>query len=443
MPLNPWFSENFSTYTAGTDLDGQGGWAKSAPTNIRISIDNTGLINGGADKSGLFETNFASPTVETVGYTLAVAPQKYFDVTYKFRIMSFGSGLSFGFVSFLPANPFLTNAQIRFSDTGAWTLFGAGTPTSGVVSAPGIFTIRLVASFDNLLRMYINAVPVAVIGYTTVPGSLVTRFFLSLAKGGGAQPNRFAIDDIVAQYEVLAAVPTAPVALIAVASAGAVTLSWTPPSNLGSGPITNYRIYRAINPGVGTGDLLTTIGNITGYLDTSVTSGVTYYYRVVAVNGSGDGPLSNEAFATPFLSVPATPQNIIAIQKKNFAIISWNPVTTRADHTPANPSYVQITKYNIYKSRQMNENDQFLYKVIDTPDAHGMIDTAHVDVDIADPKVYRISAIVIEGPNVLESDLSERAVALRLPSQIDDKVEIPDLVIGVFDESTFDQSVFA
>ncbi len=53
------------------------------------------------------------------------------------------------------------------------------------------------------------------------------------------------------------------------------------------------------------------IGNITTFNDTSVTPGITYYYKVSAVNSYGEGPLSNEAFATPF-TVPSAPMNLAA-----------------------------------------------------------------------------------------------------------------------------------
>jgi hypothetical protein len=44
-----------------------------------------------------------------------------------------------------------------------------------------------------------------------------------------------------------------------------------------------------------------TIANVSGtsYVDTNVTNGTTYYYVVAAVNGDGEGVISNEASATP------------------------------------------------------------------------------------------------------------------------------------------------
>jgi len=91
------------------------------------------------------------------------------------------------------------------------------------------------------------------------------------------------------------AVPAAPV-LTATAGLAVVNLSWTVPFDGGSA-ITGYAIYRGTTSGGET--LLTTVAPGTTYADFSVTSGLTYYYRVLATNADGDGASSNEAFATP------------------------------------------------------------------------------------------------------------------------------------------------
>jgi len=91
------------------------------------------------------------------------------------------------------------------------------------------------------------------------------------------------------------AVPAAPV-LAATAGLAVVNLSWTVPFDGGSA-ITGYAIYRGTTSGGET--LLTTVAPGTTYADFSVTSGLTYYYRVLATNADGDGASSNEAFATP------------------------------------------------------------------------------------------------------------------------------------------------
>ncbi len=73
-----------------------------------------------------------------------------------------------------------------------------------------------------------------------------------------------------------------------------VNLSWT----AGSGA-TSYSLYRAAESG-GESSIAPFITGITGtsYTDTNLNSGTTYYYQVVAVNGSGPSGFSPEARAT-------------------------------------------------------------------------------------------------------------------------------------------------
>ena len=96
--------------------------------------------------------------------------------------------------------------------------------------------------------------------------------------------------------------PHAPTALSALAGSGSVSLSWTTPSFDGGLPITNYKVYR----GTSSGQLAfhANAGTSTSYADTTAVNGTTYYYKVSAENGNGEGQLSNEASATPADLVP-------------------------------------------------------------------------------------------------------------------------------------------
>src|SRR5205823_6517541 len=76
--------------------------------------------------------------------------------------------------------------------------------------------------------------------------------------------------------------PSAPTNLVATVGNAQVGLTWQAPASNGGSPITNYKIYRGTTSGGET--LVATIGNQLSYSDGGLTNGVTYYYKVSAVN---------------------------------------------------------------------------------------------------------------------------------------------------------------
>jgi hypothetical protein len=84
-----------------------------------------------------------------------------------------------------------------------------------------------------------------------------------------------------------ATAPSAPAKpTVAPNSRKGVNVSWSAPSSNGSA-IINYRVYRGTT--LTSLSLLTTLGNVTSYRDSSTTHGRTYYYQVSAINGIGEG----------------------------------------------------------------------------------------------------------------------------------------------------------
>src|SRR5205823_1309412 len=92
--------------------------------------------------------------------------------------------------------------------------------------------------------------------------------------------------------------PSAPQNLQATAGVRNVALTWQAPSSDGGSPITNYRIFRSTSSGTET--IIGTVGHVISYTNTGLTGGVTYFYKVKAVNAAGSSILSNEASATPY-----------------------------------------------------------------------------------------------------------------------------------------------
>ncbi len=87
--------------------------------------------------------------------------------------------------------------------------------------------------------------------------------------------------------------PSAPANLTATPSSGQVALAWT-----ASTGATSYNVYRGT---ASNAELSTTLTSVTSpsYTDTSLVNGTAYYYKVTAVNSSGESSRSNEATATP------------------------------------------------------------------------------------------------------------------------------------------------
>ncbi|UCE37929.1 MAG: fibronectin type III domain-containing protein [Thermoplasmata archaeon] len=133
--------------------------------------------------------------------------------------------------------------------------------------------------------------------------------------------------------------PDKPKNLIATPSNSEITISWEAPDSDGGSSITGYKIYRG-NTSDGE-KYLTTVGNILTYTDTSLTNGQTYWYKVSAVNSIGEGPLSNEASASP-ATVPSATQNLEADAGTKFVNLSWS--------VPLDDGGSAIIGYNIYRN---------------------------------------------------------------------------------------------
>ena len=139
--------------------------------------------------------------------------------------------------------------------------------------------------------------------------------------------------------------PGAPTLTAASAGNAQVTLQWTAPSSDGGSSITGYRIYRGTASGGET--LLTSVGNQLSYVDTTAANGTTYYYEVSAVNGVGEGALSNEQSATPqgsSATVPGAPTGLAAATAAHGrgVQLSWS--------APSSDGGSSITGYRIYRS---------------------------------------------------------------------------------------------
>ena len=132
-------------------------------------------------------------------------------------------------------------------------------------------------------------------------------------------------------------VPGAPTNLQALSGSAQAQLTWTAPASNGGSSITNYEIYRGTSQD--TMPLLVEIGNVLNYLDTGLTNGTTYYYKVAAKNTVGIGTQSSVAQVIP-MAVPSVPQNLAVAGGDLRTILTWQAPSDTGGG---------ITNYEVYR----------------------------------------------------------------------------------------------
>ena len=99
-----------------------------------------------------------------------------------------------------------------------------------------------------------------------------------------------------------------------------------------------YKIYQGTHQGVrrfsSTGSTTTT------YIVTGLSNGTTYYFVVSAITLVGEGPVSNEASATP-ATLPGAPTALTATGGNTQVVLNWA--------APASTGGSSVTSYNVYE----------------------------------------------------------------------------------------------
>ncbi|MEM3006881.1 MAG: fibronectin type III domain-containing protein [Candidatus Nitrosotenuis sp.] len=193
-----------------------------------------------------------------------------------------------------------------------------------------------------------------------------------------------------------ATAPGAPTNLSATAvSPTQVNLIWNAPSNIGSSPITGYKIE--VKLGSGSYSTLTSNTGTTSttYQHTGLATGTTYTYKVSAVNSAGAGSTSPEASATPISSsapaVPGAPTNLVATVSTNQINLSWSAPTSTGGYP--------VTGYKIeYKVGSGS------YIVLIQNTASASTTYSHTGITSGQAYVYRVYAINSIGTSAASSE---------------------------------------
>lgn len=103
-----------------------------------------------------------------------------------------------------------------------------------------------------------------------------------------------------------------------------VTLRWGDPVHNGGLPLTAFRVYRGPDLDVVDSEFLLS-SNAHSFVDTGLENGVTYYYRISALNAKGEGQPSSAVIATPG-RFPARIDDLRVSPGLENAVLTWeNP----------------------------------------------------------------------------------------------------------------------
>jgi N-acetylneuraminic acid mutarotase/fibronectin type 3 domain-containing protein len=184
--------------------------------------------------------------------------------------------------------------------------------------------------------------------------------------------------------------PLAPTSLLAFPGNAEITLAWGAPVSDGGSAIEGYRIYRGIAPGTET--FHREIGPVLTFTDTGLTNLVTYFYQVTGVNAAGEGPRSNESFATPTPFVPTAPRELRVTAGNANASLTWT--------APLSDGGSPVTNYRIYRGT-VSGGETLLLEV-------GNV-TAHLDTGLTNGVMYfyQVSAVNFAGESARSNETSD------------------------------------
>ena len=151
--------------------------------------------------------------------------------------------------------------------------------------------------------------------------------------------NGFTNSDIVKVDGVAASVPTAPTSLTSTAGNAQVILNWQVPSSDGGASITGYKIEMETG-GVGGYAVLVETQEATTYTKTGLTNGVSYKFKISAINSVGTSTVSNPETTSIPITVTGVVTNIAGAAGDTQIVLTWD--------APSDIGGSAITGYQIF-----------------------------------------------------------------------------------------------
>ncbi len=167
---------------------------------------------------------------------------------------------------------------------------------------------------------------------------------------------------------------------------------------------TGFQVERSLSPTTGYVRITTTTADVTSYTSTGLDQNTTYYYRVRAINPSGQSAYSNVRSGTTLLLLPDAPSNLaFSLVTENSMRISWQDNSNN--------------EANFEIQRSLTAGIGFVE--VGTP-TDSYFDDAGLDEDVE--YFYRVRAINATGPSAWIT--GSQSTLLLLPGE-------PDRLAGV------------
>jgi fibronectin type 3 domain-containing protein len=191
-------------------------------------------------------------------------------------------------------------------------------------------------------------------------------------------------------FESTSTVPATPTGLSATAGDANVALSWT-----ASTGATSYNVYCGTTAGGEAATPIATGLTSASYINTGLTNGTTYYYKVAAVNTAGTSALSDEVSATPKAAVviPAVPTGLAATAGDAKVTLTWSASTG-------------ATSYNVYCGTTAGGEAA-------TPIATGLTSASYINTGLTNGTTYyyKVAAVNAAGTSALSTEANATPTA--------------------------------
>ena len=151
-------------------------------------------------------------------------------------------------------------------------------------------------------------------------------------------------------------------------TASSIRLNWKDNSDNETG----FEIERSITPGTGFVRITTTAANVLSFISSGLDQNTTYYYRVRAINPSGQSLYSNEIGATTLLLPPDAPSNMtFSLVTENSMRISWQDNSINEANFEIQRSLTAGTGFvaigsptnSYFDDSGLNEDTEYFYRV--------------------------------------------------------------------------------